>query len=80
MIDDVIPRYLVIVDGEQQYSPDDYESEAKALRAAEEWLAKFGKYRRFDNLEVVKSVRRWELDTATGEMLEVGEKLREQSV
>lgn len=68
MTDDVIPRYLVLVGGSIS---QEYESESLALIGAESTLRE-SLVRR---VEVVRSVRRWELDTATGEMLEVGEKL-----
>ena len=68
MTDDVIPRYLVLVDGKVCSTVDGGESEA--IHKAETMP-----YQLARSIEVVRSVRRWELDTATGEMLEVGEKL-----
>ena len=66
--DEVIPRYLVLVNGSVHA---DFESEDAAIRFA---TAEFVE----PSVEVVRSIRRWELDRLTGEMLEVGEKLKEQ--
>ena len=69
MIDDVVPRYLVIVDEQSTF---EFDSEHAAITIAESMLPKH-------SVEVVRSVRRWETDDETGEMLEVGEKLKEQT-
>jgi hypothetical protein len=77
--DDVVPRYLVLVDDCQR--PEEYESEESAMAAANEIVSRTeAAYARkgrttVDCVEVVLSVRRWELDSETGTMLEVGEKL-----
>jgi hypothetical protein len=76
--DDVVPRYLVLVDGSFF---GEFDSESAALAEAARRLDPNSQYRGApDPVEVVRSVRRWELDAETGEMLEVGEKLKEQPI
>ena len=73
MTDDPIPRYLVL-----RHEPGirEFQSEAEALAYGELMAARMSDGRRQNMVvEVVRSVRRWELDAPTGELLEVGERL-----
>ncbi len=71
-----VPRYLVLVDGQRHR---EYESEEQALGFADDFIFIVRNKDR-SSVEVVGSVRRWELDVPTGEMLEVGERLQEVPV
>jgi hypothetical protein len=68
--DDVVPRHLVIADGR---IIGEHESEWSALHYADTLVCDST----HATVEVVRSVRRWELDTDSGEMLEVGDKLKQ---
>jgi hypothetical protein len=74
MNDDVVPRYLVLVN-ESVWGPE-FNSEAEAIEYAEQPPPN----NRFRSVEVVRSVLRLEIDSETGTMLEVGEKLKEQPI
>lgn len=74
-----IPRFLVLVDGEPRA---EYQSEAAAIIDGEEQVraadhAPAGHRYMVRSVEVVRSVRRWERDADTGELLEVGEKVEQ---
>ena len=66
---DVVHRYLVLVDG--QIADLDFDTEAEAVKRADRFIEVYTELfpNRHDSthVEVVRSVRRWELDAETGE-------------
>lgn len=75
--DEVVPRYLIAVDG--RTLPQEYQSEGAARVVAESAMSA-DRRNRPKHVEVVRSVLLWMIDEETGTMLLVGEKLKEQPV